>query len=189
MDKKLLRKEIINKRDLIPNESRKLKSQKIVSKIKDCEIYKSSKYVMMFVPFGSEVDINPLIAAALEENKHVFLPVVDKNAKLILPIEISNFNDLKRSSYGILEPDLNNYKKETLDILDLIITPGVAFDLDCFRLGYGAGYYDYFFSTINPKASKIGIGFEEQVVNSVPVQAHDVQLNSVVTDIRHIRPK
>ena len=71
-------------------------------------------------------------------------------------------------------------------LLELIITPAVAFDTAKFRVGYGAGYYDRFFASLQRKVLKIGVGFDEQVVPEVPREAHDVQLDVVLTDKRWI---
>lgn len=64
----------------------------------------------------------------------------------------------------------------------LILVPGLAFDKNCFRLGRGKGFYDKFLSGIDKSVKKIGIGYDFQIVESVPAEDHDFPLDSVITD-------
>lgn len=187
MDKKNLRKKIINKRDLLAAELRENKAKTIISKILAAEQYKNANHIMLFSAFGSELDLNLLIEKLWQAKKHVYLPVVDPASNKILPVEVFSFSELKRSNYGILEPSPANYNAATPKLLELILTPAVAFDKDKYRIGYGAGYYDRFFSSLVKPVLKIGVGFDEQVVDAVPREPHDVQLDYILTDKRWIK--
>lgn len=187
MGKKRLRKEIICLRDFLSDEQRSTKANIIIEKILASDYYQTSEHIMLFAAFGSELDLKPLIEIIIAAGKHAYLPVVDKKSNRILPIEVHSLADLQPGTYGILEPSPDNYKESTPDLLELIITPAVAFDTAKFRVGYGAGYYDRFFASLRRKVLKIGVGFDEQVVPEVPREAHDVQLDSVLTDKRWIK--
>jgi 5-formyltetrahydrofolate cyclo-ligase len=67
-------------------------------------------------------------------------------------------------------------------IVDVVVVPGTAFTLDGHRLGQGGGWYDRFLARLGPRCTKIGVGFSPQLVDSLPVEEHDVQLDLVVTD-------
>ena len=104
-----------------------------------------------------------------------------------MPIEVHSLADLKPGTYDIPEPSPDNYQEVTPNLLDLIITPAVAFDTDKYRIGYGAGYYDRFFASLKKDIIKIGVGFDEQLVQEVPREPHDIRLNYVLTDKRLLK--
>jgi 5-formyltetrahydrofolate cyclo-ligase len=70
--------------------------------------------------------------------------------------------------------------------VDLVVVPGVAFTVDGRRLGQGGGWYDRFLADRRPDCQVIGVAFDEQVVDDVPMEPHDVRLRAVVTDVRVI---
>jgi 5-formyltetrahydrofolate cyclo-ligase len=72
----------------------------------------------------------------------------------------------------------------TLDDIDLVIMPGAAFDSSCNRLGYGAGYYDILLSKRKKKIPIIALAYEEQLVDSIPSEKHDVRVDMIITDKR-----
>ncbi|MGE4588633.1 MAG: 5-formyltetrahydrofolate cyclo-ligase [Acidaminococcaceae bacterium] len=186
MDKKQLRKEIIDLRDALSAAERTAKAKIIINKILATEFYKNANHIMLFAAFGSELNLLPLIKSIIAAGKHAYLPVVDKKTNSILPVEVYRLEDLKPGCYGIPEPSLNNYLEAKANLLELIITPAVAFDNDKYRIGYGAGYYDRFFASLKKDIIKIGVGFDEQMVQEVPREAHDIQLDYILTDKRMI---
>ncbi|PMP68103.1 MAG: 5-formyltetrahydrofolate cyclo-ligase, partial [Thermodesulfobacterium geofontis] len=100
--------------------------------------------------------------------------------------EIKSLNDLKVGSYGILEP------QEPIDLdpedIDIIIVPGIAFDLRGFRLGYGKGFYDRFLKDLkNP--TKIGLIYNELIRDSLPTDDKDVRVDIVISEKRIIYTK
>ncbi|MGL5206943.1 MAG: 5-formyltetrahydrofolate cyclo-ligase, partial [Acidaminococcaceae bacterium] len=141
MDKKQLRKKIICLRDALSAEKRHDKAEIIMKKLMENEFYQKANHIMLFAAFGSEINLLPLIETIIDAGKHAYLPVVDKKQNKILPIEIHNLEDLKPGCYGIPEPSADNYQEITPYLLELIITPAVAFDTSKHRVGYGAGYY------------------------------------------------
>jgi len=187
LDKKQLRKDIISRRDSLSADARKVKASTIINKLLASEIYKNAKHIMLFAAFGSELNLLPLLERILKSGKHAYLPVVDKKTNSILPIEVHSLEDLKPGAYGIPEPSTDNYKETTLSVLELVITPAVAFDTDKYRIGYGAGYYDRFFPSLKKNVMKLGAGFDEQIVGKVPREPHDIRLDYILTDKRWIK--
>ena len=187
MDKKQLRKEIICLRDALSVAKRNDKAEIIIKKLLATELYQKANHIMLFAAFGSELNLLPLLETIIKEGKHAYLPVVDKKTNRILPIEVHTLEDLKPGCYGIPEPSPDNYHETTPILLDLIITPAVAFDTDKYRIGYGAGYYDRFFASLQKAIIKVGVGFDEQLIQEVPREPHDIQLDYVLTDKRFIK--
>ena len=130
----------------------------------------------------------------------MYFPVSDvKNKKLTFYQVTDLIKDFSKGAYGIMEPTKGlpvlNLFSDGKDITiptgvdettPIVFTPGLVFDEKCNRLGYGAGYYDRFFSN-HPDFIKIGIAFEKQIVNCLNVEAHDVPLDYIVTDDRLIK--
>ncbi len=132
---------------------------------------------MFFVSFGSEVYTHEMIKEALK-NKVVVVPKLKNNS--FLPYRIDDFNELNfKNKYNILEPE-NYNKKIDKNKIDLVVVPGIAFDKKGHRIGYGKGYYDVFLSDM--KSAKIGLAFNIQIVDALPIEEHDVKLNKVVTE-------
>ena len=170
--KKELRKEIIYLRDNL--EDRYNKSMIIKNKIMNLDIYKNSKVIALYSSMKSEVDTKELIKESLELGKRVLLPRILNKNKMIF-IEINNDTNYERSTFGVLEPIGIEEKN-----IDLMIIPGVAFDKDNNRLGYGRGYYDKYLKDKN--IYKIGICFHEQLVDNIEVDEHDIKMDLIITD-------
>ena len=170
--KKELRKEIIYLRDNL--EDRYNKSMIIKNKIMNLDIYKNSKVIALYSSMKSEVDTKELIKESLELGKKVLLPRILNKNKMIF-IEINNDTNYERNTFGVLEPIGIEEKN-----IDLMIIPGVAFDKDNNRLGYGRGYYDKYLKDKN--IYKIGICFHEQLVDNIEVEEHDIKMDLIITD-------
>ncbi|AIY84915.1 5-formyltetrahydrofolate cyclo-ligase [Clostridium baratii] len=181
--KKELRKEIIKKRDELDCTEKTIKDKKIIEKLKDTKEYKEAKGIFVYIGFGSEINTKILIEDALEDGKEVCVPKVIK--KDMVFIKINSLENLVTSSYGILEPvgDKNNFN---VDNLGLIIMPGLAFDKQGNRLGYGGGYYDKFLSNNKINVKKIALAYDFQILDKVPSEEHDIKVDSIITEEKEI---
>ncbi|MBS6007440.1 MAG: 5-formyltetrahydrofolate cyclo-ligase [Clostridium baratii] len=181
--KKELRKEIIKKRDELDCTEKTIKDKKIIEKLKDTKEYKEAKGIFVYIGFGSEINTKILIEDALEDGKEVCVPKVIK--KDMVFIKINSLENLVTSSYGILEPvgDKNNFN---VDNLGLIIMPGLAFDKQGNRLGYGRGYYDKFLSNNKINVKKIALAYDFQILDKVPSEEHDIKVDSIITEEKEI---
>jgi 5-formyltetrahydrofolate cyclo-ligase len=92
-------------------------------------------------------------------------------------------NELSPGKFGILEPPVGA-DEVSADEVDLVLVPGLAFDEKCYRLGRGRGFYDQWL--LNLSGVKIGVGFDHQLIDYVPREAHDVKLNGVIVPSRSI---
>lgn len=88
--------------------------------------------------------------------------------------------------FGLTEPPASA-PRVAFEAVDVIIVPGVAFDERCWRLGYGGGYYDRLLPLLRPDCLRVGVAFDEQVLETIPAEEHDVRLHAVVTPTRVIR--
>ena len=182
--KNQLKESMLEKRNSLSKEEIFEKSAQIKKNLFSLEQYKKSKTIMFFVSFNSEVNTHSMIKDALK-NKTLVVPKVVQHE--IEPSVIIDFDNLVESgSFGILEPiDL---MKIAYKNINLVLVPGIAFDKEGHRIGYGFGYYDKFLAKV-PKAVKIGLCFDFQVVDKIPLETHDVPVDFIVTEKRVVECK
>lgn len=184
MNKKELRAQLLDTRKNISEADRHKKSKIIIDKLMSTVEYKNANTIMAFASFGTEVDTHDFIKTALASGKRIILPISIKEDRSLFLQEIKSFDELKKGTYGILEPEM----KENFDRskLDLVIVPGVAFDHRGYRMGYGGGYYDRFLSSLDKRTKIVAINFEELYVYRVIISRFDMKVPVLITD-RKIR--
>jgi len=179
-----LRKQAAEARDRLPSEVRKFKSSEIEQRLCMLPEFHAAGVIMFFASFRSEVETGPMIRHALASDKRVVLPRV-KGRQLAL-FEITDFDkDVSPGAWGIPEPVES--RPVSLSDIDLIITPGAAFDESGNRLGYGAGFYDRILPSF--PGMTIALAFEVQIVPQVPTDKHDIPVMRIVTEKRVITPQ
>jgi len=151
------------------------------------ELWKTARWVMFFAPLPVELDVWPLLSEALATAKKVALPRFVEETRSYEPCQILDANlDLQVGQYGIREP-----RSRCLPLssprLDLILVPGLAFDLRGRRLGRGKGYYDQLLRALS--GATCGVAFDQQILGEIPEEPHDVRVNSVLTPTRWIELK
>ncbi len=173
-EKQLLRVNMLKKRALLHPLKKQTYDKWICNCLAKTIFYLNAKVIHAYIPMGSEIDISPLLQKLLDNNITVVAPKTLKNRQL------QNFilNSLNELETGIAKTQHPANAIEYLGNYDLIIVPGLAFDKQKYRLGYGGGYYDGFLAS-QPKAQKVGIFYPFQEVNKVPTEQHDEQLSAV----------
>jgi len=181
--KKQLRQQIISRRNSLELAVREYKSALITRRVLGLPVWQQARIVMGYVSFGSEVLTPPLIRIALEQGKRVTVPLCLPEGRRLLAAEIRDFpGDLRPGTWGILEPRPEILRPVDPVLLDLVLVPGVGFDRNGNRLGYGGGYYDRFLGSLRPGAPAIALAFAEQIVADVYPEAHDRPVDMVITD-------
>ena len=153
--KEEIRKNILSLRNSISTNEVNNMSESIINKIYDLNVYKNSTVIMCYIDFKNEVKTEKFIRKSLHLGKKVAVPriITYDNEKYIQAIFISNMiNDLERNSYGILEPKSYLDDEVSSCNIELAIVPGIAFDENHNRIGFGKGFYDKFFSTNKSKS-------------------------------------
>ncbi len=186
--KKALREEAHTKRNA--QENKDGLSEIICNHLMDTPEYKAAKTVLWYVDVRSEVRTRHHFPKALGKGQKVVVPYcVDGLLDLFL---LESMDELSQGMYRILEPraDLRDLPGKRIfpQELDLVVVPGVAFDLRGGRMGHGFGYYDKLLEHVKPGTPLLALAFECQVYNEVPVASHDVFMNAVITEKGVIRP-
>ncbi|NLL70548.1 MAG: 5-formyltetrahydrofolate cyclo-ligase [Epulopiscium sp.] len=161
-------------------------SHQICNKIIESPRYKKAKKIFVFVSTGTEINTIPLILHGLALGKIIAVPKVFPKEKKMIFSRIKNLGELKKGHFGILEPSIQWMREENSDIQTLFIIPGLVFDLQKYRIGYGGGYYDTYLETKRHSAMTIGVAYDFQVIPKLPREPHDVALDWIITEKRWI---
>ena len=175
LNKKEARTLIKERRMNLSKEYIDVASDKIFEKLLQNEDFKNAKAVMSYMDFKNEVKTDKINDFIKNSGKILLLPkVIDKETM----IAIEDKNQYIISPFGNKEPNGEEYKGS----IDVIITPGVAFDKDKNRVGFGRGYYDRFFLKY-PNAKKIAIAFEEQIIGEdIETDKYDKKVDILITE-------
>lgn len=177
--KKRLRKKILKERNALDIKIREDIDKKIIKNILESYEYISAKNIFTFVGIGSEINTIPLIEKAIEDKKHVFVPLcIDKSS--MEARKINSISELKEKHYGLLEPSINS-KKIEINKIDLSIIPCLVVDKEGYRIGYGGGYYDRYFSNTNINKAFI-VCRGDFIIDSVPHEKFDIKFNKIVSE-------
>jgi 5-formyltetrahydrofolate cyclo-ligase len=181
-NKRQLRREMTACRDAQQNAD--LLSRQIWSKILALPGFAHARTVMTYLDFGGEVRTREHIPELWRLDKRVVIPYC--TAHELHLFHLKDFDELIPGAWQILEPKpewrANAERRVNPAELDLIIVPGLAFDRNCDRLGFGKGYYDRLLRGVRPDALKIAPAFDCQIVATIPVLPHDVRMDMVVTE-------
>jgi 5-formyltetrahydrofolate cyclo-ligase len=168
-------------------------SQRIVAKFTALPAHAAAKTVLWYVDAGSEVRTRQALPEALSTGKRIVVPwcIVETNELELFLLE--DMTELIAGAYNILEPkpELRTLpaKKVNPTELDLVMVPGTAFDLRGGRMGQGKGYYDRLLASARPDAPLVALAFDCQIFDDIPVAAHDVFMDLVLTETRAITGK
>lgn len=150
--------------------------------------YVRARGIACYVSKDSEVGTRQLIRRALDSNKRVLIPVVKKGDIDLFFSEIKDLGiELAPGSFNIPEPKTEFLRPESLDAVDVIFVPGIVWDKEGYRLGWGRGYFDRVLKTLPEHVRSIGLSFNLQLVNRVPRDQFDLPVNTVVTESRVVR--
>ncbi|MEJ8306625.1 5-formyltetrahydrofolate cyclo-ligase [Saccharibacillus sacchari] len=141
--------------------------------------------VLGYLSFRSELDVRPLLAECRLRGDIVLAPRIEKGTRRMRLLEMSDATDEASGSWSIPEPkpELPEWPEERLGDIDVVLVPGLAFDLKGGRIGYGGGFYDRLAQRFQVAGAKPGywaLAFDEQVVEEVPMEPHDFRLELLI---------
>ena len=181
MDKKQLRSRLRNSLNHLTESRRSDMSKKACRALIDTEQFRRASVIMFFLSMPREIDTTAAILNAWQNQKIVAVPKVSPHQKHMIPIRIHSLESgISTDQRGLRNP-VTGPPVPPEDI-QLVVTPGLAFDKNGNRLGRGASYYDRFFAAKQLNAAKCGFAFSCQIMNDVPVENHDQKVDLLVTD-------
>jgi len=137
--------------------------------------WRDATVVMAFLPLPGEVDLRPLLAEAIAHNVTVAVPVAGADAS-ITPCQIYSLepNAFVQDTMGVLVPRIRI--EIAIDSLQVVLVPGLAFDMTGGRLGRGGGFYDRFLPRLQATTCTVGVGFALQQVSQLHMNAKDAKV-------------
>jgi 5-formyltetrahydrofolate cyclo-ligase len=180
-----LRKEIRATLKRISPAARDAASAQLCARLMEQSFWKDAASILFFAPLPDEADVWPLLEKAMAIGKIAALPRFDPANGSYTACRIQNLqNEFVTGKFGIREPG-PGCVDIPLTQIDLVLVPGVAFDLRGNRLGRGRGFYDRLLA--ETRGVRCGIAFEEQIAGAVPAQEHDLKMNLILTPARCVR--
>jgi 5-formyltetrahydrofolate cyclo-ligase len=177
-----LRKELRARLKTVPEAERAASSAAVCQRVLTLPFWPTASFILFYAALPVELDLTPVIQAALAAGKTVALPWYDPQADAYFPRRIRDWHrDLAVGYYHILEPS-EAAELIPLNQLDLTLVPGLGFSVAGARLGRGKGYYDRLLASSS--GIKCGVGYDWQVGLAIPVELHDVGLNCILTPSR-----
>ncbi len=181
MDKEQLRTSLRESLLEITPKQRSKKSKDVCRNLLSTQQFRDASVVMMYLSLVHEVDTSEAILSAWQLGKTVAVPKVSWQQRHMIPVQINSLETgFSTEASGLRNPVTG--VPLPFEEIDLVVTPGLGFDKNGNRLGRGASYYDRFFVSGELEAQKCGFAFEEQVVDLVPVDEHDIAMDFLVTD-------
>ena len=156
----------------------------ICARFWESDTWKNAKAVLLFAPLAHEPDVWPLAETGLSAGKRLGLPRFVPGRAGYSAAQLTDLaRDIVVGKFQIREPAVA-CPELALAGFDLVLVPGVAFDPRGRRLGKGRGYYDQMLAEV--RGTKCGVAFDEQFVNEVPVEAHDICMDCILTPTRWV---
>jgi 5-formyltetrahydrofolate cyclo-ligase len=180
--KKELRSIVSERRDRLRQEDKDILDRAIFEKTISARWYLAAKTIFVYVSYKNEVDTHNIINYSLKAGKRVCVPKVISLREGMRAVEIASFSELRKGSLGILEPEYTEDRNISPMGIDLLLMPGVAFDRQGGRVGYGGGFYDRFLMKVRPGTPKIALSYSFQIFERVPMEEQDIRIDGLITD-------
>lgn len=175
--KKELRKEMLVKRVKVDKSAKVKYDQWICDSLLNIIVHSGFKTIHCYLPMGTEINIAPLLEKLLKMGLTLVAPKTLPKRKL-KNLVLKSLDEVEKGVFGTTYPSGEEVFEGTFDF---IIVPGLAFDSNYYRLGYGGGYYDNFIVN-QPSAKKVGIFYPFQEVDEVPIEGHDIKLDDILVN-------
>lgn len=175
MDKKVLRRQMREKKSTMTRQQIETASRDLAQQFFRTPAYMAAKTLYGYMPYNQEVQTLPILQQALSDGKRVAVPKLYGNEMRF--IYITDFHGLANSDKGIPEPVADGPVAD--DPTALVLMPGIAFDLQGHRIGYGGGYYDRFLAS-EPTHPTIALCYDFQVFPKLETEIFDIPVDLVL---------
>jgi len=180
-NKSIIRRELRDKLAAMSDIDRHRKSLAACGHIATSPEFAAARVVMLYLSTPHEVDTASLALAAWQQGKTIVVPKVSWDQRRMLPVEITSLHGhLTTTGAGVREPAAG--KPVPVNLIDLVVVPGLGFTPAGYRIGRGMGFYDRFLAQADFIGVSCGLAFDEQVVPVLPVLDHDIPLSMLCTD-------
>lgn len=172
---------------LSPEESARL-SEEICRRVAGLDAFRKARTVLLYAPIRAEADTGPLAREARRAGKRLLYPRVSEGGKELELREVRDpVRELRPGRFGVLEPDPGQAVAFSADEVGFMAVPGVAFDREGRRLGFGKGFYDRLLRRRPAGCVACGLAYSFQVVDRLPAGAEDQPVDWVVSEREAVR--
>lgn len=175
MDKKELRRAIMQRKRAMTQEEIQEKSAELASRFLASDAYRNARTLYGYMPYNQEVRTIPILEQALRDGKRVAVPKVYGDEMRF--IYVTDLSIMEKSSFGIPEPVADGPVGD--DPHALVLMPGLAFDSQGHRIGYGGGFYDKFLQQ-EPEHPTVALCYDFQMLPQLNTEEHDIPVDSVI---------
>ncbi len=179
--KKEIRMKVLTRRRAMPPEEAEARSEAVVRRLWESGLLEGRDLVALYAAADNEVQTRALFEELGNNGVRVAMPRVRGRGPEIDFFEVSEWDSMKPSPLKIPEPQ-EGPEPVRPEEFDLVLVPGVAFDRHGGRLGYGMGCYDRVLENVRPGTPLVGVGYDFQIIERVPVETHDVPLTVIVCE-------
>ncbi|MGH8058795.1 MAG: 5-formyltetrahydrofolate cyclo-ligase [Candidatus Entotheonellia bacterium] len=185
--KRQIRRSMLALRRELSEAERIARSGRVAEQLTGLPCYQRARVILWYMAFENEVLTAGLIQQAIAAGKWAVLPLVQADRRQLELYEIRDVErDVAPGYRGIPEPRPERCRPVVAAELELVLVPGVAFDAQGGRLGFGAGFYDRLLAGLPRDIPKLGMAFDFQVLPQLPRQPHDMTLDGIVMERRVI---
>lgn len=180
MNKKEIRNQMLHHLNTMNEDEYAQYSKAIINKLFEQEVYRNAEIIGVTISRFPEVDTKLLIEAAWKAGKQVAVPKCIRETYAMDFRILTSFDELETVYIDLLEPIVEQTESIGKEQIDLLIVPGVVFSNDGYRIGFGGGYYDRYMTDY--KGATISLAFHRQVNHEVPIEAHDIPVQKIITE-------
>ena len=186
-EKRKVRSELLSLRNKLDRSTAAVYSDMIFSRILTIPDYQKAKTVMFYLSCGSEVTTDGMILSAIKDEKAVAVPAITNSFESeMTAVRLFKLEDAFNYVHGVRQPEVEEENVIGKDDIDLFFIPAIAFDLDGNRTGYGKGFFDRWLKYV-PVEKRIGIAFDFQITQKLPIGEYDMPMGAIVTEKRIIK--
>ena len=178
--KKSLRKLYIDERKNLSDKYKAESGKEIEKKFLSTEEYKNSSKIFIYINMKNEAPTVGIIKQALKDGKKVAVPVTLTNREMFF-VYIDGLDNLVKTKIGVYDPKAERKDEALPDEQTLLAVPGVAFDIEGKRMGYGGGYHDTYIEKYDVK-NTVALAFDMQIKESIPTEKHDKAMKLIITE-------
>ncbi|WP_368652084.1 5-formyltetrahydrofolate cyclo-ligase [Ornithinibacillus sp. 4-3] len=180
MDKKQLRKQMISTLLEQAQDEKLLIEQTLQNTLFNSLLWENAKSIGITISQGMEWDTRPIIEAAWRAGKSVCVPKCDPKSKELTFYTFESYDQLESVYFNLLEPKPVKENRLAKDQIDLLFVPGLIFDEDGYRIGFGGGFYDRFLVDFPNKT--ISLISHKQLIDAVPKEKYDISVQHIITE-------
>ena len=184
MDKKEIRKNILDALDSMDPEEHAARSMEAIRRLRSDSRYREAGVIGVTISRFPELDTRPLVQAAWKDCKRVAAPKCAPSDRSMQFRYIRSYEELETVYMDLQEPAENRTMPAGKQEIDLLVVPGVAYSESGYRTGFGGGYYDRYL--VQYSGHKVSLAFEKQLCGEVPVESHDIPVDSIFTERRMV---